>query len=97
MEGIWMEEKFFSLNQYRIRQETKKSLKNKRLEMYQPDFKQFEMFCDINLLPINFNSLELYLHDLITVRKVRLSTFNRRLSGAKYWLSNKGMFLEVYL
>lgn len=87
-----MEENLFSLNQYRISQETEKSIqqvKNKKLEMYQPDYKQFETFCDKNLLPINFDSLEFYLHDLITAKKVRLSTFNRRLSGIKYWLSNR--------
>lgn len=84
-----MEENLFSLNQYRISQETEQSIqqvKNKRLEMYQPDFKQFETFCNKHVLPINFDSLELYLHDLITVKKARLSTFNRRLSGVKYWL-----------
>lgn len=87
-----MEENLFSLNQYRIIQETEKSIqqvKNKRLEMYQPDFKQFETFCERNLLTPDFDSLELYLHDLITVQRVRLSTFNRRLAGVKYWLMNK--------
>jgi integrase/recombinase XerC len=87
-----VEENLFSLNQYRISQETEKSIqqvKNKRLKMYQPDFRQFEIFCDKNLLPINFDSLEFYLHDLITVKNVRLSTFNRRLAGAKYWLVNQ--------
>ncbi|MFJ8238057.1 tyrosine-type recombinase/integrase [Ureibacillus sp. NPDC094379] len=87
-----MEENLFSLNQYRIIQETEKSIqqvKNKRLDMYQPDFKQFETFCERNLLSPDFDSLELYLHDLITVQRVRLSTFNRRLAGVKYWLMNK--------
>ena len=87
-----MEENLFSLNQYRIIQETEKSIeqvKNKKLDMYQPDFKQFEIFCERNLLPIDFDSLELYLHDLITVQRVRLSTFNRRLVGVKYWLMNQ--------
>lgn len=87
-----MEENLFSLHQFRMSQETEQSIqqvKNKRLEMYQSDFQQFKVFCDKNLLPINFDSLELFLHDLITVKKVRLSTFNRRLAGVKYWLMNK--------
>ncbi|HWJ77121.1 MAG TPA: tyrosine-type recombinase/integrase, partial [Niallia sp.] len=87
-----MEDNLFSLNQYRIIQETEKSIeqvKNKKLDMYQSDFKQFEIFCERNLLPLDFDSLELYLHNLITVQRVRLSTFNRRLAGVKYWLMNK--------
>jgi integrase/recombinase XerC len=57
--------------------------------MYAPDFKQFEVFCERHLLPIDFDSLELYLHESITIQQVRLSTFNRRLAGVKYWLTTK--------
>lgn len=87
-----IEENLFSFHHYRISQETEKSIqqvKKKRLDLYQPDFQQFQVFCERNLLPLKFDSLELYLHDLITSKKVRLSTFNRRLAGVKYWLVNQ--------
>lgn len=57
--------------------------------MYKPDFKAFAKFCDQNLLPLDFDSLELYLHELIVKKRVKLSTFNRRLAGTKYWLTNE--------
>ena len=87
-----MEENLFSLQQFKISQETEKSIqhvKNRKVEMYAPDFKQFEIFCERHLLPIDFDSLELYLHESITIQQVRLSTFNRRLAGVKYWLTTK--------
>lgn len=87
-----MEENLFSLQQFKISQETEKSIqqvKNRKVEMYAPDFKQFEVFCERHLLPIDFNSLELHLHESITIQQVRLSTFNRRLAGVKYWLTTK--------
>ncbi|PZX02902.1 integrase/recombinase XerC [Psychrobacillus insolitus] len=87
-----MEENLFSLQQFKISQETEKSIqhvKNRKVEMYAPDFKQFEVFCERHLLPIDFDSLELYLHESITIQQVRLSTFNRRLAGVKYWLTTK--------
>ena len=37
----------------------------------------------------DFDALELYLHELVTQQQVRLSTFNRRLAGVKYWLTNE--------
>ncbi len=40
-------------------------------------------------MAIDFDSLELYLHESITIQQVRLSTFNRRLAGVKYWLTTK--------
>ncbi len=42
-----MEENLFSLQQFKISQETEKSIqhvKNRKVEMYAPDFKQFEIF-----------------------------------------------------
>ena len=87
-----MEENLFSLQQFKISQETEKSIqhvKNRKVEMYAPDFKQFEIFCERHLLPFDFDSLELYLHESITIQQVRLSTFNRRLAGVKYWLTTK--------
>ena len=87
-----MEENLFSLQQFKISQETEKSIqhvKNRKVEMYAPDFKQFEFFCERHLLAFDFDSLELYLHESITIQQVRLSTFNRRLAGVKYWLTTK--------
>lgn len=70
-----MEENLFSLQQFKISLETEKSIqqvKNRKVEMYAPNFKQFEFFCEKHLLPIDFNSLELYLHESITIQQIRL-------------------------
>ena len=87
-----MEENLFSLQQFKMKQEKDQTLhqmKAKKLEMYEPNFKPFATFCDQHFLPLDFDSLELYLHESITKERVRLSTFNRRLAGVKYWLINK--------
>lgn len=87
-----MEETLFSLQQYKMKQEKEETLqqmKTKKLVMYKPDFKAFAKFCDGNFLPLDFDSLELYLHEAIVKERVKLSTFNRRLAGIKYWLINE--------
>lgn len=84
-----MEETLFSLQQYKMtkqKDETLQKIQQQKLVQYQSDFKQFHAFCDEHLLKLDFESLELYLHHLITQQQVRLSTFNRRLAGVKYWL-----------
>lgn len=84
-----MEETLFSLQQYKMQQqkdETIQAMKKKKLDMYKPDFNIFHGFCEKNFLAVNFDSLELYLHELITQQQARLSTFNRRFAGVKYWL-----------
>lgn len=87
-----MEETVFSLQQYKMKQqkdETIRAMKMKKLDMYQSDFNLFQNFCEKHFLRKDFDSLELYLHELITQQKVRLSTFNRRFAGVKYWLVNE--------
>lgn len=87
-----MGEILFSLQQYKMtkqKDETLKKIQKEKLARYQPDFKLFKAFCDEHLLSMDFNTLELYLHELITQQQVRLSTFNRRLAGVKYWLVNE--------
>lgn len=84
-----MEETLFSLQQYKMtkqKDETLQKIRQQKLKRYQSDFNLFQAFCDEHLLSKNFEALELYLHDLITQQQVRLSTFNRRLAGVKYWL-----------
>lgn len=84
-----MEETLFSLQQYKMKQQKDESIQamhQKKLEMYKPDFQQFVRFCEQHILPKDFDSLELYLHELITKQGIRLSTFNRRFAGVKYWL-----------
>lgn len=87
-----MEETLFLLQQYKMtkqKDETLQKIQLQKLARYQSDFKQFQVFCDEHLLKLDFESLELYLHHLITQQQVRLSTFNRRLAGVKYWLVHK--------
>lgn len=87
-----MEETVFSLKQYEMKQqkdETIRAMKMKKLDMYQSDFGLFKKFCEKHFLVKDFDSLELYLHELITQQQVRLSTFNRRFAGVKYWLVNE--------
>lgn len=84
-----MEDTLFSLQQYKMQQqkdETLQAIQQEKLHRYQSDFKLFQAFCDQHVLPKNFDSLELYLHESVTQQQVRLSTFNRRLAGVKYWL-----------
>lgn len=87
-----MGETLFSLQKYKVKQqkdETIESIRKKKLDMYHPDYKLFKQFCEKHFLLKNFDSLELYLHELVTQHHVRLSTFNRRLAGIKYWLLNE--------
>lgn len=87
-----MGETVFSLLQYKMKQqkdETIRNMKMKKLDMYQSDFGLFKMFCEKHFLVKDFDSLELYLHELITQQQIRLSTFNRRFAGVKYWLVNE--------
>lgn len=86
-----MENNIYSLRRFNISFETEQSirkLKMRKKKMYAPDFKLFMQFCEINELPTDFESMEYYLHQSITVQQVRLSTFNRRAAGVKYWLMN---------
>lgn len=86
-----MEEKLLSFGNYKLnieKEETLKGIKIAKADIYKPDFKLFKKFCGMNHLPLDFNSLSIYLHQSITVDKVRLSTFNRRAAGVKYWLKN---------
>lgn len=90
-----MEETLFSLQQYKMtkqKDETLQKIQQQKLDQYQSDFKQFQTFCDEYLLKLDFESLELYLHYLITQQQVRLSTFNRHLAGVKYWLVHEHGF-----
>lgn len=90
-----MEETLFSLQQYKMtkqKDETLQKIQQQKLDSYQSDFKQFKKFCVQHLLKLDFESLELYLHHLITHQQVRLSTFNRRLAGVKYWLVHEHGF-----
>ncbi|SOC21750.1 integrase/recombinase XerC [Ureibacillus xyleni] len=87
-----MENNVYSIQRFKISSETEYSIrkvKNRKGKMYEPDFKLFAKFCEENQLPIDFDSMEYYLHQSITVHQVRLSTFNRRAAGVKYWLANK--------
>ncbi|RUS49872.1 hypothetical protein QI30_19680, partial [Kurthia sp. 3B1D] len=64
-----MEETLFSLQQYKMtkqKDETLQKIQQQKLMQYQSDFKQFQAFCDEHLLKLDFESLELYLHHLIT-------------------------------
>lgn len=96
-EKSYLEENLFSLQQFKMKQqkdETLRSMKVKKLEMYKSDFKLFQTFCERNFLRLDFDSLEIYLHELITQQQVRLSTFNRRNAGVKYWLTNEhGLYI----
>ena len=84
-----MEETLFSFQQYKMtkqKDETLQTIRQEKLDQYQSDFNLFQAFCDQHLLTKDFDALELYLHELVTQQNVRLSTFNRRLAGVKYWL-----------
>lgn len=90
-----MEETLFSLQQYKMikeKDETIRQVQQQKLAQYKPDFKQFQAFSEAYGLPLTFETLELYLHQLITQQHVRLSTFNRRLAGVKYWLVHEHGF-----
>lgn len=90
-----MEETLFSLQQYKMikeKDETIRQVQQQKLVQYEPDFKQFKSFSEAHGLPLTFETLELYLHQLITQQHVRLSTFNRRLAGVKYWLVHEHGF-----
>lgn len=87
-----MEDNLFSLQQFKMKQskdEALRSIKVKKLDMYRPDFQQFQLFCERHILPLDFESVEIYLHELITQQQVRLSTFNRRWAGIKYWFTHE--------
>ena len=80
-----------SFQRFRISSETEQSIQKVRIrkkEMYEPDFRQFERFCYQKGLEVDFSSMEYYLHYSITRDRIRLSTFNRRAAGVKYWLSH---------
>ena len=90
-----MEETLLSLQQYKMvkeKDETIRQVQQQKLAQYEPDFKQFKSFSEAHGLPLTFETLELYLHQLITQQQVRLSTFNRRLAGVKYWLVHEHGF-----
>lgn len=90
-----MEETLFSLQQYKMtkqKDETLQKIRQEKLNRYQSDFDLFQAFCEEHLLSKDFDALELYLHNLITQQQVRLSTFNRRLAGVKYWLVHEYRF-----
>lgn len=81
-----------SVNQFKTAQNVEKkiqSVKDKKLHMYEVNFRPFKKFCEENFLLVDFDSLEQYLHESITQQQVKLSTFNRRLAGIKYWLATK--------
>lgn len=86
-----MKNNVYSLKSFKISSDTERSIQKVKIrkeKMYAPDFKLFSQFCKENQLEINFESMEYYLHQSITVQQVRLSTFNRRAAGVKYWLTN---------
>lgn len=87
--GVEMEDNLFALQQFKMtkeKNETINRIKQKKLEKYASDFRLFKQFCEEHLLLINFDSVLLYLHESITKQTIRLSTFNRRLAGIKYWM-----------
>lgn len=67
---------------------------DKKLKMYSGDFKRFEEYCNEQKRLINFESLEKYLFHTIQTGK-KLSTFNRRAAGVKYYLINQYSILET--
>ncbi|MER2007037.1 MAG: site-specific integrase [Psychrobacillus sp.] len=86
-----MGENVLSFGNYKLNEEKEETLKGIRIakaDIYKSDFKLFEKFCGLNYLPLDFNSLSIYLHQSVKVDRVRLSTFNRRAAGVKYWLKN---------
>lgn len=85
-----MKEKNSSLNKDKSIKETELNFQDlERENIYISDFEKFQGFCEVNCLKLNFISLNIYLHNLITIQQVKLSTFNRRLSGINYWLTVK--------
>ncbi|WP_102691409.1 tyrosine-type recombinase/integrase [Rummeliibacillus pycnus] len=67
---------------------------DKKLKMYAGDFNRFEEYCNQQKRSISFDSLEKYLFHTIQSRK-KLSTFNRRAAGVKYYLINQYGLLET--
>lgn len=85
-----MKEKNSPLNQVNsFKEDGLKFSDLERENTYISDFKKFQDFCEENCLKPDFISLNIYLHYLITIQQVKLSTFNRRLSGINYWLTVK--------
>lgn len=87
-----LEETLFSLQQFKMKQQkdaTLREMEMEKLAMYQSDFRLFQDFCEQYFLPLDFEALEVFLYDLITEQQLRLSTFNRRFAGVKYWLMNE--------
>ncbi|BAK15699.1 site-specific recombinase XerD [Solibacillus silvestris StLB046] len=60
---------------------------NRKKAMYYSDFKKFVSFCEAEYRNQDFDSMEKYLHQLITVKGIKYSTFNRRAAGIKFYLS----------
>lgn len=76
---------------------TEKAIKGqaeKKLNTYAGDFKRFELYCTEQNREISFDSLEKYLYNTIAVEELKLSTFNRRAAGVKYYLTNKYNLVE---
>ncbi|MFL0505528.1 tyrosine-type recombinase/integrase [Ureibacillus sp. 179-F W5.1 NHS] len=61
---------------------------DKKLEMYEGDFKRFKTYCEQSNRAITFDSLEKYLYQTIE-QGLKLSTFNRRAAGITYYLENR--------
>lgn len=77
--------------------ETEKAIQNqidKKLKMYAGDFTRFKEYCNQQKRSISFESLEKYLFHTIQSGK-KLSTFNRRAAGVKYYLINQYELLQT--
>lgn len=77
--------------------QTERSIQNqidKKLKMYSGDFKRFKEYCNQQKRSISFESLEKYLFQTIEVGR-KLSTFNRRAAGVKYYLINQYGLIET--
>lgn len=60
----------------------------RKKDMYYPDYKKFVHFCESEYRTLDFDSMEKYLHKLITVNGIKYSTFNRRAAGITFYLSS---------
>nr|WP_197494702.1 site-specific integrase [Solibacillus silvestris] len=79
------------LNKFKTDFEVEESITQvmqRKKDMYYPDYKKFVSFCESEYRKLDFDSLEKYLHKLITVNGIKYSTFNRRAAGITFYLSS---------
>lgn len=86
------------VKKYRHDLETERAIQSqqeKKFHTYAGDFKRFQAYCVEQNRGIDFDSLEKYLYSTIAVEGLKLSTFNRRAAGVKYYLTNKYGLIET--